>query len=189
MPDDSNETGFYVVDKSVEEDALDTMLETSVVELDQALGGIGNYDGSAAPTPTLDHHHEPTNDAASYLPVDSSVISPPMALGGNNKQLPALPTIEQPPEHAANKMISPPVIAILARDKVFQSDLALPPYRRSKTRRTNAASTSKEPVSDNPCVEIRTGRWTLDEKLLFLYGLQKYGMGKWKWIQFYCPGR
>ena len=35
----------------------------------------------------------------------------------------------------------------------------------------------------------RTGRWTLDEKLLFLYGLRKFGKGKWKKISVYVPQR
>lgn len=35
----------------------------------------------------------------------------------------------------------------------------------------------------------RVGRWTLDEKILFLYGLQKFGKGQWKKISAYVPGR
>jgi Myb-like DNA-binding domain len=35
----------------------------------------------------------------------------------------------------------------------------------------------------------RIGRWTLDEKVLFLYGLQKFGKGRWKKISLYVPGR
>lgn len=35
----------------------------------------------------------------------------------------------------------------------------------------------------------RVGRWTLDEKILFLYGLQKFGKGRWKKISFYVPER
>jgi len=35
----------------------------------------------------------------------------------------------------------------------------------------------------------RTGRWTLDEKLLFLYGLKKFGKGRWKKMKAYLPNR
>jgi hypothetical protein len=35
----------------------------------------------------------------------------------------------------------------------------------------------------------RTGRWTLDEKLLFLYGLRQFGKGRWKKMKVYLPDR
>jgi len=35
----------------------------------------------------------------------------------------------------------------------------------------------------------RTGRWTLDEKILFLYGLKKFGKGRWKKMSVYLPNR
>lgn len=35
----------------------------------------------------------------------------------------------------------------------------------------------------------RVGRWTIDEKILFLYGLQKFGKGRWKKISLYLPDR
>jgi hypothetical protein len=35
----------------------------------------------------------------------------------------------------------------------------------------------------------RTGRWTLDEKVLFLYGLQMFGKGRWKKMSVYLPNR
>jgi hypothetical protein len=35
----------------------------------------------------------------------------------------------------------------------------------------------------------RSGRWTLDEKVLFLYGLQKFGKGRWKKMSVYLPNR
>jgi hypothetical protein len=37
--------------------------------------------------------------------------------------------------------------------------------------------------------QYKTGRWSLDEKLLFLYGLKKFGKGKWKKISAYLPDR
>jgi hypothetical protein len=35
----------------------------------------------------------------------------------------------------------------------------------------------------------KPGRWSLDEKLCFLYGLQKFGKGRWKKISIYLPQR
>lgn len=35
----------------------------------------------------------------------------------------------------------------------------------------------------------RSGRWTMDEKILFLYGLRRFGKGRWKKISIYLPGR
>lgn len=36
---------------------------------------------------------------------------------------------------------------------------------------------------------LRTGRWTPDEKILFLYGLRMFGKGRWKKISVYLPQR
>lgn len=35
----------------------------------------------------------------------------------------------------------------------------------------------------------RLGRWSLDEKIMFLYGLSLYGKGRWKKIHAYVPDR
>ena len=35
----------------------------------------------------------------------------------------------------------------------------------------------------------RTGRWTPDEKILFLYGLKRFGKGRWKKMSIYLPHR
>jgi hypothetical protein len=36
---------------------------------------------------------------------------------------------------------------------------------------------------------LRTGRWTQEEKLLFLYGLKRFGKGRWKKMSVYLPHR
>jgi Myb-like DNA-binding domain len=51
---------------------------------------------------------------------------------------------------------------------------------------TNGAPWSAPAANRN---SERVGRWTLDEKILFLYGLQKFGKGQWKKISAYVPGR
>ena len=35
----------------------------------------------------------------------------------------------------------------------------------------------------------RTGRWTPEEKILFLYGLKRFGKGRWKKMSIYLPYR
>jgi hypothetical protein len=35
----------------------------------------------------------------------------------------------------------------------------------------------------------RAGRWTPDEKILFLYGLKRFGKGRWKKMSVYLPHR
>lgn len=37
--------------------------------------------------------------------------------------------------------------------------------------------------------EKRSGRWSLDEKIMFLYGLSLFGKGRWKKISAYVPDR
>ncbi|KAL7576305.1 hypothetical protein ACA910_018126 [Epithemia clementina (nom. ined.)] len=35
----------------------------------------------------------------------------------------------------------------------------------------------------------KSGRWSMDEKILFLYGLRRFGKGRWKKISIYLPDR
>ena len=41
----------------------------------------------------------------------------------------------------------------------------------------------------NRSADKRVGRWSLDEKILFLYGLRKFGKGRWKKMSMYLPDR
>jgi hypothetical protein len=36
---------------------------------------------------------------------------------------------------------------------------------------------------------LRSGRWGNDEKVLFLYGLKRFGKGRWKKMSMYLPHR
>ena len=61
---------------------------------------------------------------------------------------------------------------------------------------TSAANGENGAVSDARYVPptlagqpARAGRWSLDEKILFLFGLQKFGKGHWKKISMYVPDR
>lgn len=44
-------------------------------------------------------------------------------------------------------------------------------------------------VQNSPQDVPRSGRWSLDEKIMFLYGLSKFGKGRWKKISVYVPDR
>lgn len=44
-------------------------------------------------------------------------------------------------------------------------------------------------VDDGRQSSHRIGRWSLDEKVLFLYGLRKFGKGRWKKMSVYLPNR
>ncbi len=49
---------------------------------------------------------------------------------------------------------------------------------------------AKSPASPQPHGTVqRTGRWTPDEKILFLYGLKRFGKGRWKKMSVYLPHR
>lgn len=46
-----------------------------------------------------------------------------------------------------------------------------------------------KPDNSNGGPPFRTGRWTPDEKILFLYGLRMFGKGRWKKMSVYLPQR
>lgn len=49
---------------------------------------------------------------------------------------------------------------------------------------------ARSPVTPPPSGPVqRTGRWTPDEKILFLYGLKRFGKGRWKKMSIYLPHR
>lgn len=50
-------------------------------------------------------------------------------------------------------------------------------------------STSESKTESNGGPPFRSGRWTPDEKILFLHGLKMFGKGRWKKISIYLPQR
>lgn len=81
--------------------------------------------------------------------------------------------------------------------KKLKLDVSSPTSIRMESvwRETSAANeTSKSPANTGmkeitPQEAPRAGRWSLDEKIMFLYGLSKYGKGRWKKISVYVPDR
>jgi hypothetical protein len=50
-------------------------------------------------------------------------------------------------------------------------------------------SASNSDTEDKNVTQVKSGRWSLDEKLMFLYGLSLFGKGRWKKIHAYVPER
>jgi hypothetical protein len=53
---------------------------------------------------------------------------------------------------------------------------------------TIVASHAQATKPESPSA-FRSGRWTLDEKIMFLYALRKFGKGRWKKMKVYLPHR
>ena len=62
--------------------------------------------------------------------------------------------------------------------------------RESARERASLSShPGSESATGSSTVAWRTGRWTMDEKILFLYALRKFGKGRWKKMKTYLPQR
>lgn len=57
------------------------------------------------------------------------------------------------------------------------------------TDKQNDESIFKTKHNSSAGPPLRTGRWTPDEKILFLYGLRMFGKGRWKKMSVYLPQR
>ena len=54
---------------------------------------------------------------------------------------------------------------------------------------TSDSGQSNVPEEKKDGAQVKSGRWSLDEKLMFLYGLSLFGKGRWKKIHMYVPER
>lgn len=67
--------------------------------------------------------------------------------------------------------------------------------QRIASPRSNRTNGAKLEIADamevitTPLNGKRAGRWSPEEKLLFLHGLKMFGRGKWKKIQTFLPTR
>ena len=59
--------------------------------------------------------------------------------------------------------------------------------RTEETHCENSTCIAKSISNGAP--PLRTGRWTPNEKILFLYGLRMFGKGRWKKMSVYLPQR
>jgi Myb-like DNA-binding domain len=186
-----------IVERSVEEDALDTMLETSVIELDEALkfAGIAANYRSRVPADLVSGEEEPIADRVGNRSHNNNrpgelvaaPSSPPQSKRTNT------PTETPLPDGTSQiSLVQAPNIPLGPVHRPYKEE-GLENCASGASLRTLPVETTVETNSvPNNCTKpptARSGRWTNDEKLLFLYGLQKYGRGRWKLIQWYCPGR
>eukprot|EP00527_Entomoneis_sp_CCMP2396_P001581 CAMPEP_0198145372 /NCGR_PEP_ID=MMETSP1443-20131203/23040_1 /TAXON_ID=186043 /ORGANISM="Entomoneis sp., Strain CCMP2396" /LENGTH=187 /DNA_ID=CAMNT_0043809001 /DNA_START=71 /DNA_END=634 /DNA_ORIENTATION=+ len=75
-----------------------------------------------------------------------------------------------------------PAISTLASNLQIGGGSARDATHKKPSDTNEQTSKPKGPVK-------RSGRWTLDEKILFLYGLRRFGKGRWKKISIYLPDR
>jgi hypothetical protein len=93
---------------------------------------------------------------------------------------------------AASEIVVIDEIAVTAAVATTHNTEGMKCAENSQYPLTSEASTSLS-IENNGAVQqqpsARTGRWSLDEKILFLYGLQQFGKGHWKKISMYVPDR
>lgn len=143
------------------EAALDSFLETTVAEVNLAL----SHDDAVTAA---------VNAAALDATADVSVVVDQIAVTAAAAAADAITErveLLTPEEHQANlvKNLNMNTIAV------------------GTAGSSNHGDSWSSPASNR--TSERVGRWTLDEKILFLYGLQKFGKGQWKKISAYVPGR
>jgi hypothetical protein len=146
------------------EEALDSILETSVAEVNLALSHDDAV-AAAVNAAALDATNAPS------VIVDEVAVTAAAAVAAANateEMKDSLPSQGTVPETHITENINSTTTAM------------------NGDRGTVAAASSVPSTSAQPS---RTGRWSLDEKILFLFGLQKFGKGHWKKISMYVPDR
>ncbi|CAJ1966993.1 unnamed protein product [Cylindrotheca closterium] len=76
------------------------------------------------------------------------------------------------------------------KKEVIPQEIMSPPLAPQIEDGNDSVSTKpRSPKSSSIGPVQRTGRWTPDEKILFLYGLKRFGKGRWKKMSIYLPHR
>jgi hypothetical protein len=144
------------------EAALDSILETSVAEVNLALSHDDAV-AAAVNAAALD-----ATNASSVVVVDEVAVTAAAAVAASDAAEVMKDTLDAVPSET-------PLVGV---------------NTAVTTTTTNGDSsdtvTTMKAVSQPP---VRAGRWSLDEKILFLFGLQKFGKGHWKKISIYVPDR
>ena len=175
------------------EDALDTILESSVADMDAALNAA------------LNAVEENPHDPPFTVETETSTVAQATPTG-------TLPQHEQdvPPQSESQSQFQQQQQQQHQQQQQQQQQQlqqsqdknTISTYISTSTNPTNTparrsvlldAQTQRNAATFVPPNSIingqRHGRWTLDEKLLFLYGLQQFGKGRWKKISAYVPHR
>jgi hypothetical protein len=194
------------------EAALDSILETSVAEVNLALSHVDASTAAAAAAIAdaarhaadlaMGHSH---NDVTTTMVVTNEVDATNSTTAAHKDR-----TSESSQEHQQSHQ--PPEQSLqqqpntLAGNKRSLNELegAAPDTWNHPSTTTNTNSTPLEVAAAAAAAAVgndatspaavdasgfRVGRWTLDEKILFLFGLQKFGKGRWKKISTYVPQR
>lgn len=146
------------------EAALDSILETSVAEVNLALSHDDAV-AAAVNAAALD-----ATNASSVVVVDEVAVTAAAAVAASDAAEVMKNTLE-------------------AHDSVPSETPLAGVNNAVATTTTNGDSgvvSTMKAMSQPP---VRAGRWSLDEKILFLFGLQKFGKGHWKKISMYVPDR
>jgi hypothetical protein len=163
---DLNQPSADVNDAEKEaEAALDSILETSVAEVNLALSHDDAV-AAAVNAAALDATNAPS------VIVDEVAVTAAAAVGASD---------------AAEVMKDSIVVDVQGTVPETQlMDVKAATVATNGDSGTAAAARSTPSIPSQPS---RTGRWSLDEKILFLFGLQKFGKGHWKKISMYVPDR
>jgi hypothetical protein len=183
-----------IADKEAEADAeaaLDSFLETSVAEVNLALSH-NDAVTAAVNAAALD---ATTNAVVASVVVDEVAVTAAAAVDAVDVQVTAatmknteeiqasiLPISD---EQAHSNNIPNPSGTLDTSNGMLTIDKA---YDTNDITTGNDAPLTEQ-TAEESYVPSKVGRWTLDEKILFLYGLQKFGKGHWKKISMYVPDR
>lgn len=203
MDDDDDDDAIMMNHISDDADAaLDSILETTVAEVNLALASHDDdataaAAAAAATTAALDaavtvvaeamiddpHHHDPLMMMQQQqLPL---LQPPPLLLMDQQQQQ------QQQSDGSSSNSNKRSFDALTPDEK--QADLV-----KNLNMNSTAAPSASELSWTMPVAAAvpagqqqhhRVGRWSLDEKIMFLFGLQKFGKGRWKKISTYVPDR
>lgn len=147
------------------EAALDSILETSVAEVNLAL----SHDDAVAAAVNAAALDATTN-ASSVVVVDEVAVTAAAAVAASDAAEVMKDTLDAVPSET-------PLVGV---------NTAVATTSTTTNGDSSGTGTTMKAVSQPP---VRAGRWSLDEKILFLFGLQKFGKGHWKKISMYVPDR
>lgn len=125
-----------------------------------------------------------TEDIATSVQAEAinSYLAVEERLGRNSQQKAKLETRED----TKLSVLAPAVTA--ASDKNFVAGMPTADVSASNEA-IDKVATKETTTPEAEAASSRCGRWSLDEKLMFLYGLSLFGKGRWKKIHAYVPNR
>lgn len=181
-----NDDGDDDAYKDVGDAALDSILETTVAEVTAALSHTDDAEEVAnATTAALD----------AACAAAAQLCEP--TLPPNDYELDTTTLLLPPPPVATIAPSVPAVASNRNKRSLEEQQLNLIQNVNRNVAAAGAAVATKAPPSgrrnsDIPVAIVKNyqvGRWSQDERILFLYGLQTFGKGRWKKISSFVPNR